>query len=235
MPDLEWKSVQEIQKAVIDCDRCSRLRSYCRDVSRKRKREFADWDYWGRPVPGFGDPGARLFVVGLAPAAHGGNRTGRIFTGDSSGDWLYEALHRFGFASQPHSVSRDDGMKLNDCYITAAARCAPPDNKPSLDELEDCRAYLAAELALLKKLRVIVVLGRIAHENFLRAAGYWRTMKVSERPPFRHDNASRLPDGRVLISSFHPSRQNTNTGRLTRAMWHGVFHHARVLLEGAPA
>src|SRR5881296_4722166 len=150
-----FASIPAINRAIVACERCPRLRAYCRRVARDKKREFRDWTYWGKPVPGFGDPNARLLIVGLAPAAHGANRTGRMFTGDSSGNWLYEALHRFGFASQPEAVSRDDGLTLTDCYISAAARCAPPDNKPSRDELATCRHFLQRELALLTHLRVV--------------------------------------------------------------------------------
>ena len=169
-------------------------------------------------------------AVGLAPAAHGANRTGRMFTGDSSGDWLYAALHRFGFASQPRATGRDDGLTLIDCWITAAARCAPPDNKPSPVELDRCRPYLEAELRLLARLRVIVVLGRIAHDSFLKAAGWWASLPAARRPHFAHGAVARLPDATILISSYHPSRQNTNTGRLSRAMWYGIFRRARALL-----
>src|SRR5256886_237132 len=164
-------TIPAVHRSIIRCTRCPRLRTYCRRVAREKKREFRDWEYWGKPVPGFGDPGAGLLVVGLAPAAHGANRTGRMFTGDSSGNWLYEALHRYGFASQAQSTSRDDGLKLNDCYITAAARCAPPGNKPSRVELDRCRPYLAAELRLLRRVRVVVTLGRGAHEARPQAAG----------------------------------------------------------------
>jgi uracil-DNA glycosylase family 4 len=182
-------------------------------------------------VPGFGDPRARLLVVGLAPAAHGGNRTGRMFTGDSSGDWLYGALHRFGFAAQRHSVSRDDGQRLDDCYLTAAARCAPPGNRPTPHEIANCRPHLAAELALLRRVRVVGTLGRIGHEAYLRAAGWWDRLPSRDRPRFAHGATTRLPDGVRLISSYHPSRQNTNTGRLTRAMWHAVFRRARAVVD----
>ena len=152
------------------CERCPRLRRYCRRIARDKKREFLEWTYWGKPVPGFGDPRARLLIVGLAPAAHGANRTGRMFTGDSSGDWLYAALHRAGFASQARSVSREDGLTLHDCYITAAARCAPPANKPSRGELERCRPYLAADIRLLSQVRVVLTLGPIAHDSWLKTA-----------------------------------------------------------------
>jgi uracil-DNA glycosylase family 4 len=201
-------------------------------VAREKKREFRAWEYWGKPVPGFGDARARLLIVGLAPAAHGANRTGRMFTGDSSGHWLYEALHRFGFASRPEATSREDGLELHDCYITAAARCAPPANKPSRTELERCRPYLAAELGLLSRVRVVVTLGRVAHESWLRTAGWWAALAPRERPRFTHGAVTSLPDRTTLISSYHPSRQNTNTGRLTRAMWHVVFERARETLGG---
>jgi uracil-DNA glycosylase family 4 len=183
-------------------------------------------------VPGFGDPAARLLIVGLAPAAHGGNRTGRVFTGDSSGDWLWEALHRFGWASQPDSRSSDDGMVLTGAYITAAARCAPPDNRPTGEELERCRPWLERELALLVSVRVVLVLGRIGWERWLRAAGWWARGPAA-RPAFGHGVETVMPDGVVLLSSFHPSRQNTNTGRLTRPMWHRVFERARELVGPA--
>jgi uracil-DNA glycosylase family 4 len=224
-------SLASLNRTIVGCTRCPRLRGYCRRVARDKKREFRDWTYWGKPVPGFGDPAARLLVVGLAPAAHGANRTGRMFTGDSSGNWLYEALHRHGFASRPQSVSRDDGLTLDDCYITAAARCAPPANKPSRAELERCGEYLADDIRLLSRVRVVVTLGRIAHERWLKAAGWWARLAPRDRPPFRHGAASELPDGTLVIASYHPSRQNTNTGKLTRAMWHAVFRRVRALLQ----
>ena len=226
-----FASLGTVNRSIIRCTRCPRLRAYCRRVAREKKREFRDWEYWGKPVPGFGDPEARLLVVGLAPAAHGANRTGRMFTGDSSGSWLYEALYRHGFANQPQSLSRDDGLMLDDCYITAAARCAPPGNKPSRVELERCRPYLVAELRLLRRVRVVVTLGRIAHEAFLKAAGWWERLPPRARPPFAHGAATTLSDGVVVIASYHPSRQNTNTGRLTRTMWDAVFRRARAALE----
>jgi len=225
------RSLASLERAVVACERCPRLRAYCRRIVRDRKPQFSEWDYWGKPVPAFGDPHARLLIVGLAPAAHGANRTGRMFTGDSSGSWLYEALHRFGFASRPDAVSRTDRLELRDCYITAAARCAPPGNKPSRTELERCRPYLSAELRLLERVRVVVTLGRIAHDAWLNAAGWWERLPPRERPRFAHNAETRLPDGTVLVASYHPSRQNTNTGKLTRAMWHAVFRRARALLE----
>jgi uracil-DNA glycosylase len=227
-------SLTALAETIIRCERCPRLRDHCLDISRKRKREFASHQYWGRPVPGFGDPRARFLIVGLAPGAHGSNRTGRVFTGDASGEWLYGALYQHGWANRPASQSRDDGMLLRDCYITAAARCAPPDNRPTRIELEQCRPYLEAELALLSSVRVVLVLGRIGWEHWLRAAGWWNRLEPRERPRFAHGQETLLPDGTVLISSFHPSRQNTNTGRLTAPMWSAVFERIKALLPGVP-
>jgi len=224
-------SLTALTDALIDCRACPRLVAWREQVAREKRRAFAAWEYWGRPVPGFGDPLARLVIVGLAPAAHGANRTGRMFTGDSSGDWLYEALHRFGFASQAESRDRDDGLGLTDCYVTAAARCAPPANRPTPKELTTCRAWLGRELALLARVAVVLVLGSIAHDAWLRASGWRERLTPRDRPGFRHGGAVRLPGGPWLVSSYHPSRQNTNTGRLTRAMWHGVFACARRLLD----
>jgi uracil-DNA glycosylase len=226
--------LETVQAEIVACERCPRLRSWCRLVAEQKKREFSGWSYWGQPVPGFGDPEARLLVVGLAPAAHGGNRTGRVFTGDSSGDWLYEALHRFGFANQATSVNRDDGLRLRDCYVTAAARCAPPDNRPAREELERCREWLAREVALLERIRVVIALGGIAREAWLRASGWWDRLAPCERPAFGHGAVATLPDGTVFIASYHPSRQNTNTGRLTREMWYEPFREARRSLALSP-
>lgn len=227
-----FRSLLAVNHAIVACTRCPRLRAHCLRVAREKKREFRDLAYWGKPVPGFGDRRARLLIVGLAPAAHGANRTGRMFTGDSSGNWLYDALHRFGFASQPTATARDDGLVLSDCYIGAAARCAPPGNKPSRSELDRCRPYLAAELALLSRVRVVVTLGRVAHESWLKAAGWWTALPPRTRPRFAHGALSVLPDGAIVIASYHPSRQNTNTGRLTRPMWLAVFRRARAALSG---
>lgn len=224
-------ALADLTRRIVACTRCPRLRTYCARVAREKKREFRDEEYWGKPVPGWGDPQARLLVVGLAPAAHGGNRTGRIFTGDSSGNWLYEALYRFGLANQPRSIRPGDGLELTDCYISAAVRCAPPGNKPARVEFEHCRPYLEAEIRLLARVRAVVTLGRIAHESWLKAAGWWTALRPAERPRFAHGSHARLPDGVILISSYHPSRQNTNTGKLTRAMWHGVFRSARKILD----
>ena len=239
MKPPRWRSLAAVSSAVVACERCSRLRAYCRKVAREKRRAYRDQAYWGRPVPGFGDPHARLVIVGLAPGAHGSNRTGRMFTGDASGDWLYGALHRTGFASSAESVSRDDGLALTDCWITAAARCAPPGNKPTPRELEHCRDYLAGELALLERTRVVLALGRIGHDAWLRASGWGERLaplasgpNAASRPRFAHGAETRLPDGRTLLASFHPSRQNTQTGRLTRAMWERVFARVRELVDG---
>jgi uracil-DNA glycosylase family 4 len=213
---------------VVACGRCPRLVQHRERVAREKRRAYRDCKYWGKPVPGFGDPGAWLVVIGLAPAAHGGNRTGRIFTGDRSGDWLYDTLHRFGFASQPTSTHRDDGLRLTDVYVTAAARCAPPGNKPTKAELDNCRVFLQRELQLLPCACVVVALGRIAFDAYLavhRAAG--RPLP-RPRPRFAHAAVCRL-GGIVLIGSYHPSQQNTQTGKLTHTMFDSVFATARRL------
>lgn len=227
-----FRSLAAVERAITACALCPRLRAHCERVAREKKREFANDEYWGRPVPGFGDPAARLLVVGLAPAAHGGNRTGRVFTGDSSGDWLYEALHRFGFANQARSVARGDGLRLLGCWVSASGRCAPPANKPTPAELARCRPYLEAELRLLAETRVVVALGRIAHDSWLRASGAWDGLAPRERPRFAH-GAEATVAGVTLLASYHPSRQNTNTGKLTRPMWHDVFRRARALVDAA--
>jgi len=231
--ERRWPSLAAVSRTVIACERCPRLRAYCERVAREKRRAYQDQEYWGRPVPGFGDPRARLVIVGLAPGAHGSNRTGRMFTGDASGDWLYGALHRTGFASQPQSVAREDGQRLTDCWITAAGRCAPPGNKPTHSELDRCRPFLRAELELLKRTHVVLALGRIGHEAWLKASGWWERLPARERPRFAHGSEATLPDGRVLIASYHPSRQNTQTGKLTRAMWNAVFARARTLVDAA--
>ena len=228
-----WTSLAAVSRAVIACERCPRLRAHCEQVAREKRRAYRDQTYWGRPVPGFGDARARLVIVGLAPGAHGSNRTGRMFTGDASGDWLYAALHHAGFASQAESVARDDGLILSDCWITAAGRCAPPGNRPTLAELDRCREYLAAELALLERTRVVLALGRIGHEAWLKASGWWARLPSRARPKFAHGAETRMGDGVTLLASFHPSRQNTQTGKLTPAMWRAVFARARRLVDGA--
>jgi uracil-DNA glycosylase family 4 len=210
MPD----SLSRVEREVEACERCPRLRRWCREAARVKVKRFRHQQYWGRPVPGFGDPRARLLIVGLAPAAHGGNRTGRVFTGDRSGDFLFAALHRAGFASQPESVAREDGLVLHDCYIAPVARCAPPANKPTPVEIAECREYLAREWALLGELRAVLVLGRIAMDGFLamlRDSG----REFPRRPAFGHGVSHDLGEGRRLFCSYHVSQQNTFTGRLT--------------------
>jgi uracil-DNA glycosylase family 4 len=220
-----------LQHTISDCTLCPRLTTYRRKVAKEKVKRFMDWDYWGRPIPGFGDPKAQLYVLGLAPAAHGGNRTGRVFTGDRSGDWLYEALHAFGFANQSESVHRNDGLKLKNCYVAAAVRCAPPANKPTKEEFETCRPYVQEELQLLRSVRVVVVLGKIAWDE------YWRTCQLMEqdiplpRPKFSHGVEYVLPWNVTLLGSYHPSQQNTFTGRLTRPMFHQVFRRAKSLVD----
>lgn len=218
-----------LNSRITRCTKCPRLVAHRLAVAlpSKRPRRFAGWDYWARPVPGFGDPAARVLVLGLAPAAHGGNRTGRIFTGDSSGNWLYEALHRFGFANQPHSRDRQDGLRLLDCYVSAAVRCAPPDNRPALDEFDTCRPYLREELQLLRRVRVVAALGRIAFDQYLKACRELGHPRIVPTPQFAHGAVHRLPWGVALVASYHPSQQNTFTGKLTREMFHGVFQAAR--------
>jgi uracil-DNA glycosylase family 4 len=216
-------SLERLRDEVIGCRRCPRLVDWRERVAREKRAAFAEWEYWGRPVPGFGDPDAELLVVGLAPAAHGGNRTGRVFTGDRSGDWLYRALHRAGYASQPMSDHRDDGLRLTGAYVTACVRCAPPDNRPAPFERDSCRPYLERELALLTEIRVIVALGGFAFGVVASIAG------LRPRPRFGHGAELALPDGRVLVGAYHPSQQNTFTGRLTEGMLDAIFRRTREL------
>ena len=222
-----------LQANVVACRTCPRLVAHGERVAREKVRRFRDEKYWGKPIPAFGDPGARLLIVGLAPAAHGGNRTGRIFTGDRSGDFLYLALYRAGFANQPWSRHRGDGLSLQDCYITAAVHCAPPGNKPTPEELAACRPYLVDEIRLLRRVRVVVALGRIAFDAFLKAcvrAG--RTLPIP-RLDFGHGRRAELPGGTWLLASYHPSQQNTQTGRLTAAMLQRIFTQAQRLIDPA--
>jgi uracil-DNA glycosylase family 4 len=227
----------DVHHAIVSCERCPRLRDYCCRVAREKKRAHRDDAYWGRPVPGFGDADARLLIVGLAPAAHGANRTGRVFTGDGaggSGDFLMAALHRMGFANIPSSSRANDGLRLTGAYISMAVRCAPPDNKPLPEEITRCRAHLDAEVALLPRLRVVVALGKIGFDAWIQVLRQ-RNVRVSPRPPFGHGEIARFDVGstglpEVLIGCYHPSRQNTNTGKLTAAMMADVFRRARRLL-----
>jgi uracil-DNA glycosylase family 4 len=222
-------SLAAVEREVIECRRCPRLVAWREQTARIKRAAFADEDYWGRPLPGFGDPRARVLVLGLAPAAHGGNRTGRIFTGDRSGDWLFAALWRAGIANQPESIRLGDGLKLSGCYITAAVRCAPPQNKPSTGERDNCLPYLVRELELLRSVGVIVCLGSFAWEVAFRALSA-RGVTVKPRPRFGH-GASASAGGYELLGCYHPSQQNTFTGRLTERMLDEVFGRALELAE----
>ncbi|MBZ5636698.1 MAG: uracil-DNA glycosylase [Acidobacteriia bacterium] len=225
-------SLHVLNRQIVSCELCPRLRAYGREVARVKRRAYLDWEYWGKPVPGFGDPHARVLLIGLAPGAHGANRTGRMFTGDSSGDFLYRALYETGFASQAESLSREDGLELQGAYITAAARCAPPDNKPSREELSRCRAYLERELDLLKNVRVVVALGGIALRTYLSILRDRGAIQSMAAFPFGHDRVYRPAPGLpVLIASYHPSQQNTSTGKLSAAMLRHVFEQAKRLAE----
>ena len=212
---------------IVRCELCPRLRAYCAEVARVRRRAYADWEYWGRPVPSFGDPKARVMALGLAPGAHGSNRTGRPFTGDGSGDFLYPILYDVGFASQPKATSRDDGMKLSGLWITSVARCAPPANKPTPEELRNCVPWLDEEMRLLTNLRVVVCLGRIAFDGLLAHAMRMGRVTTRKGFEFAHGAEYELPGGLIVIASYHPSLQNTNTGKLTRAMMLDIFRRAR--------
>jgi uracil-DNA glycosylase family 4 len=225
------KALIELQRQLISCSLCPRLVAHRERVAQEKVKRYRDWDYWGKPVPSFGDPQARLFIIGLAPAAHGGNRTGRVFTGDRSGDWLYGALHEAGFANQPTSIHKDDGLQLLDCYITAAVHCAPPDNKPLPEEFIACRPYLLQELALLKQVRVVLALGQIAFSAYLTARKELHLPMPSPLPRFGHGSLHAFEQV-TLIGSYHPSQQNTFTGRLTKEMFHAVFLQAREVIDG---
>ena len=224
-------ALRQLQETVIACTKCPRLVAHREETARTKRRMYMDWDYWGKPLPAYGDPNARLLIVGLAPAAHGGNRTGRMFTGDRSGDWVYGTLYKFGFSSSPDSQRRDDGLVLTDAYITAALRCAPPANKPLREERLECLPYLVRELELLTNISVVVALGKIAFDTFLTTLPP-RGLQVSKpRPPFGHLRTYQLDGGVTLIGSYHPSQQNTQTGRLTQPMFDSVFGAARELLD----
>lgn len=219
------QSWNKLTREIVECNRCPRLRAHCLKIATEKRRAFLGWTYWGRPVPHLGDVPASLLVVGLAPAAHGGNRTGRIFTGDASGDWLYRALHRAGFCNQPTSVSIDDGLKLFDCVITAVGHCAPPDNKPTRDELAACEPFLTRTIELVQP-KVFVALGGIAWKatvDQLKLLG----ILEGRAPPFKHNTEVALTEGRTLIASYHPSQRNTFTGRLTEPMFDEIFSAAR--------
>ena len=229
------RALRVLNQTVVACRRCPRLVRYREQVARTKKREFREWEYWGRPVPGFGDPQARLLIIGLAPAAHGGNRTGRMFTGDGSAEWLIRTLYRAGFASQPTSTRRDDGLQLQDAYLTAIVRCAPPKNKPTPREIVTCLGYLRQELTLLSHIRVVVALGHMAFGAYLTVARERGVSIPVPRPRFEHAGryAFHFSDrsAPLLIASYHPSRQNTQTGRLTQPMLDHVFQLARTAIN----
>lgn len=214
---------------VIACTRCERLVTYCQKIGREKRRAYQDWEYWAKPVPGFGDINAEVLILGLAPGAHGSNRTGRPFTGDGSGHFMYPVLHRTGFASQPTAIRRDDGLSLTGAYITAVARCAPPANKPLPQEIVNCSEFLDREIALLKKVKVVVALGRIGFDGYLNYLKRQGLITSRAAYVFGHGAKYKMPDGRWLLASFHPSLQNTNTGRLTEKMFEEIFREARRL------
>ena len=222
--------LDQLNREVVACTRCPRLVEHCQTVAREKRRAYRDCDYWGKPVPGFGDPNARVLILGLAPGAHGSNRTGRPFTGDSSGNFMYPVLHRTGFASQAKATHVDDGLKLTDAYITAAVRCAPPQNKPLPEEIANCSAFLEREIAGLKQVKVVVALGRVgfdAYLNYLRGRG---VVKSKKDYLFAHGARYAMPDGRILLVSYHPSNQNTQTGKLTEKMFTKIFQQVRELV-----
>lgn len=221
-------ALQVLTDTIVACRRCPRLVEWRERVAKEKRAAYRDWDYWGKPVPGFGDPKARLMVIGLAPAAHGGNRTGRVFTGDRSGDWLYAALHRAGFANQPTSTHRGDGLKLKDCYVAACVRCAPPDNKPLPEERDHCIGYLVEELRLLKRARVLLCLGSFAWDGALRVLAELGHLPP-RKPKFGHA-ATACVGPYHLVGSYHPSQQNTFTGRLTEAMLDAALAACRLPL-----
>ena len=228
-------ALKRLAAEIAACRRCPRLVAHREAAGANPPKRYRGQTYWARPLPGFGDPAARVLLVGLAPAANGGNRTGRMFTGDESGNWLFEALHAAGFANQPTSVSQDDGLALTDAWITAAGRCAPPANKPTRDELRLCQPFLLDELRLLARVRVVVALGRIGWENYLRARRELGAAPPLARPTFGHGALTRFADGTTLLSSYHPSQQNTFTGKLTKPMLRAVFERARTLADGEGA
>lgn len=230
LPD--W--LARLNREVVSCTRCPRLVEYRARIASEKRRAYLDWEYWGKPVPGFGDPDARVLVLGLAPGAHGSNRTGRPFTGDASGKFMYPILFEARFSNQPNATDRNDGLELNDLYITAAVRCAPPDNKPLPQELCNCAPYLEREIDGLEQVKVVVALGRIGFEaylNYLKRCGLLQSKSGYE---FRHGASYKMPDGKILLASYHPSNQNTQTGKLTRQMFADIFREA-ARLAGAPA
>jgi uracil-DNA glycosylase family 4 len=229
---LNCTALDILQDEIVHCQRCPRLIAYAREIARIKRRAYREWDYWGKPVPSFGDPGAELLIIGLAPAAHGANRTGRMFTGDASGNVLYRVLYQTGFAVQPESRSRDDGQRLVNAYITGIAHCAPPDNKLTREEIANCRGYLERELDLLPKVKAVVALGRVAFDNYLSILQGRGLIRSRTAFAFGHDRQFETAPGQpALISSYHPSQQNTSTGKLTEKMLVAVFHRAQTVLR----
>jgi uracil-DNA glycosylase family 4 len=225
------QTLAELNREIVACTLCPRLISHCRKVGQEKRRAYLDWEYWAKPVPGFGDPQARLLILGLAPGAHGSNRTGRPFTGDGSGNFLYPVLHKAGFASQPNATHRGDGLRMLDAYITAAVRCAPPENKPAPQEIANCAAHLDREFATLTNVKIIVVLGKIAFDAYLNYLKRRGELKSKSAFVFGHGESYALPDGRTLLCSYHPSLQNTLTGKLTEKMFLDVFRKAARLIQ----
>lgn len=224
-------NIAALNQTIIACTLCPRLIAHCKKMGEVKRRAYIEWDYWAKPVPGFGDPNARLLILGLAPGAHGSNRTGRPFTGDGSGNFMYPILHKAGFASQPTATHREDGMQLIDAYITAAVRCAPPDNKPSPEEITNCAPYLDQEFAALKNVKVVVVLGKIAFDAYLNYLKRRGILKSKAGILFGHGETYKMPDGLTLLCSYHPSLQNTLTGKLTEKMFLDVFKKTKKLIE----
>jgi len=224
-------ALDQLNCEVVTCALCPRLVAYRSKIASEKRRAYRDWEYWGKAVPGFGDPNARIVVLGLAPGAHGSNRTGRPFTGDASGNFMYPVLYETGFANQPSATDRNDGLELSDLYITAAVRCAPPDNKPLPEELANCAPYLDRELAALKRAKVIVALGRIGFEAYLNHLKRRGLLTIKKPYVFQHGAQYKMPDGRILLASYHPSNQNTQTGKLTRAMFVRIFKDAARLAD----
>jgi uracil-DNA glycosylase len=225
----QWLTV--LNREVVACARCPRLVAYREQVAREKRRAYRDHEYWGKPVPGFGDPEARVLIMGLAPGAHGSNRTGRPFTGDASGKFMFPVLYETGFASQPNATSRNDGLELKDLYITAAVRCAPPANKLTPQELAECSHFLDREMAGLEKVKVVVALGKIGFDAYLNSLKRQGLLSSRKSYVFKHGASYRLPDGKVLLASYHPSNQNTQTGKLTRKMFVKIFKDAAKLAD----
>lgn len=227
-------SLEKLHGELVGCRLCPRLVEYREQIGREKRRAYRDCEYWAKPVPGFGDPHARVLILGLAPGAHGSNRTGRPFTGDSSGNFMYPVLHKTGFASQPNATRVDDGLTLKDAYITAAVRCAPPQNKPTPSELANCSSYFDRELDLLKDVKVVVALGRIGFDAYLNHLKRKGVLKSKSEYAFMHGAEYALPNGKILVASYHPSNQNTNTGKLSEKMFRKIFERAVKLVNENP-